>query len=221
MRSLSASLLAVLFFGLVGCADNSNQSAYRPGTEPPPIRSAGDTGLVVYPDPPMEDAPDLVEVDGKADGPLRPAPEKRCHVMDFDYEVKPKKVERQIITFVKQEVDFERTVDVDPRMMEAEHLHLVSITLEVESGSTLDFMDWLLIYVVPPSGSPVDVAWGADFTQDWTAELKVDGQRDLRGLLRDSGEVKLQALTYAKSPDEDTMLGATLTFRSFYDCVWE
>jgi hypothetical protein len=220
MRRLTALLIAVALTTFTGCGNDSNlDEASRPGIAPPSVQEEDDRGYVAYPDPPMHDAPDFI-VEGKAGGDLERAPVKRCKVTDFDYEVKPKKVKKQIIRWVKQEIEFDRTEDVDPRMMEAEHLHLTAAVLEVESGSSLAFVDWLLIYIVTPDGDKADMAWGADFSRH-REPLKVDGSRDLRGDLTETGEVRLLGLTYAQSPTEDTMLGATLTFRSFHDCVWE
>ena len=217
------ALLAVIC--LFSCVADSNlEDAKRQGSEPPPIRQQDESGRVPYlPSDVSNEEGEAVGVgwtgqgwEVEREGVSTPI---RCRVEEFDYTVDPKRVKKELVTWVKQEVDFKRTVSAEQRMRNADHLHLVSVTLEVDSGASLDFLEWVRIYVVPPGQEPVEVAWGALFGDVYEAELLVEGSHDLRAFVREDGDVKLLGTASAYSPSEDTMLGATLTFRSYHDCV--
>lgn len=205
-------------------------AAGRTGSEAPPVSVPDEDGRSSYQPTLPESTPNSPIIrDPSGEGDEDPTsndephvPQERCKVKDIYQEVEPDSVDKEVITFVRSEVDFDEKVKAESDMIRSDHLHLVSVTLYVSSGDTLGFIDWMRIYGVDPdTESQKEIAWGTDFPDGNVAYLEVEGKEDLRHLIDEEGNVSLVARVFAKSPKEDTMMGANLMFRSFYDCVWE
>lgn len=107
-----------------------------------------------------------------------------------------------------------------PEILDADHLHIERATLKSISGDNLSFIDWLRGAV-----QRENVVWSDNVYDDRNpreSELKYDGSRDIRQLVRPIGDTEVvfefNGEARGKSPREDTDLQMSLYLSAFYNC---
>lgn len=229
-RFISSVFVFFLTVGfLSGCGFLSPGTSH-PNKDPRPAPEIGppdDSGRVDYrPTLPSTDAGSLPDAsvstdtvgDVGGDGPDGQDDEK-CFARDVTFIVSPREIKSQSLDFVYKTEDFDTEVSGEDIsvFLDADHVHLVSATMEIDSGDSFHFLEWVRIRVKGDGGSFL-VAWGGPFpNRARSIDLDVDGAIDLRPMISDS--FRLEGQARAKSPDSTTYIGATLVFRNFHGCM--
>jgi hypothetical protein len=119
---------------------------------------------------------------------------------------------------IENEYDYGLDDDSDGEfLLNADYIHIRSAKLFVESGSTLEFVEWIKARVGSAAGPMI--AWTPD-PSGREAILRVDGSINLAEFLQldSSPGFKIHSSARGKSPEDDTTVGLKFTLIAFKDC---